>query len=93
MDTLVGWLTVLIVGALVGWLAGVVLGANARISLSIHAFGGFIGAILGGAVFLVLIAPKATVLDIWSLISALVGAAIVSIVLRLFTGKPIRLES
>jgi uncharacterized membrane protein YeaQ/YmgE (transglycosylase-associated protein family) len=82
-----GWLSLLIVGAVSGWLASIVMRTNARQGFLLDIIVGISGAFLGGWLFSVLGAPGATGFNVWSIFVAFVGAAVLLGLLRLFTGR------
>jgi uncharacterized membrane protein YeaQ/YmgE (transglycosylase-associated protein family) len=82
-----GWLSLLIVGAVSGWLASIVMRTNASQGLLLDIVVGIIGAFLGGWLFSVLGAPGVTGFNVWSVFVAFIGAVVLLGLLRLFTGR------
>jgi uncharacterized membrane protein YeaQ/YmgE (transglycosylase-associated protein family) len=82
-----GWLSLLIVGAVSGWLASIVMRTNARQGFLLDIVVGIIGAFLGGWLFSILGAPGVTGFNVWSMFVAFVGAVMLLGLLRLFTGR------
>jgi uncharacterized membrane protein YeaQ/YmgE (transglycosylase-associated protein family) len=82
-----GWLSLVIVGAVSGWLASIVMRTNASQGLLLDIVVGIIGAFLGGWLFSVLGAPSVTGFNVWSMFVAFIGAVVLLGMLRMFTGR------
>jgi uncharacterized membrane protein YeaQ/YmgE (transglycosylase-associated protein family) len=87
MDSTMGWLAWLVIGAIAGWLASIVMKTNRRQGLLLDIVVGIVGALLGGFVFNALGAPGVTGFNIWSLFVAFVGAIVLLGLLRMVTGR------
>ncbi len=70
---IIGWL---ILGALAGWIASMFTGNNKRMGLFANIIVGIIGSSIGGFIFNLLGGKGVTGLNLWSLIVAVVGSAV-----------------
>ena len=75
----------IIVGAIAGWLASLVV-RGSGLGLGGDIVVGIIGGIIGGFIVSALGGPGVTGLNIWSIIVAFIGAVVLLLLVRLFTG-------
>ena len=80
-----GLLTWIIVGGLTGWLASVIFGSSYGLLRDIAV--GAAGGLIGGFLFHAIGEPALATLSIWSVFVAVIGAAVLLIVRRLFNGR------
>jgi uncharacterized membrane protein YeaQ/YmgE (transglycosylase-associated protein family) len=82
--SILGWI---VLGALAGWLASIVTGRNDQMGCLTNIAVGIIGAFLGGAIMSALGGYGVTGFNLYSLLVAFVGAAILLFVLGLVRGR------
>jgi uncharacterized membrane protein YeaQ/YmgE (transglycosylase-associated protein family) len=80
-----GWLAWLIVGAVAGWLASKVM--RTSLGLLVDILVGIVGAFIGGFLFEQFGKSGVTGFNIWSVFVAFVGALVLLMVIRLFSGR------
>ena len=85
-NTTIGWLSLIIVGAIAGWLASMVM--NTRLGLLTDIVVGIVGAIIGGFIFGMLGQGGVSGINIGSIVIATIGAVVLLAVLRLLSGRP-----
>ena len=85
MISMIAWL---IFGALIGWVASMIMRTDAQQGALLNIIVGIIGAFIGG--FLFQRDVTASVFNIGSLLTALVGAVILLAVVNLFTRGRVR---
>lgn len=81
-----GLLVLIIVGGIAGWLANMAFGTKRQGCLMNVALG-VAGAVIGGFIFNLLGGVGVTGLNIWSIIVAFVGAAILLSIVKAFSPK------
>jgi uncharacterized membrane protein YeaQ/YmgE (transglycosylase-associated protein family) len=85
LETLVVWV---VVGAIAGWLASIVMRTNGRQGLLQDIVVGVVGGIIGGFLFDALGEGGAVSgFNLTSIVVAFVGAIVLLILIRLFTGR------
>ena len=83
-DSLIVWV---IVGAVAGWLASIVMRTNGRQGLLQDIIVGVIGGVVGGFVFNALgVGGAVTGFNVTSIFVAFIGAIVLLVVLRAFSG-------
>ena len=84
--TIIGWI---IIGAIGGWIGGLLVKGDERWGVIGHIVLGIIGAALAGWVVTLITKedPMDGVLDISSLITAIVGAVVLVILVNMVTGR------
>ena len=84
IEALVVWI---IVGGLAGWLASIVVGTNRSQGLLADIIVGVIGGLLGGVLLTAIGIPGlVTGINLGSIAVAFVGAIVLLVILRLFSG-------
>jgi uncharacterized membrane protein YeaQ/YmgE (transglycosylase-associated protein family) len=83
------WLSWLIVGLLAGWLASVVTRVNGPQGFWMYVLAGVAGASIGGVFFSLTRIPAADGINVWSVVSAFIGAVIVMWLMRTLVGRRI----
>ncbi|OGG07799.1 hypothetical protein A3D05_01105 [Candidatus Gottesmanbacteria bacterium RIFCSPHIGHO2_02_FULL_40_24] len=63
-------------GALAGWIASVIMRTNSNQGIIMDIFLGIAGALVGGFIFDLFGAPGISGFNIWSLLVAVIGAAV-----------------
>ncbi len=76
-----------IFGAIAGWVASIIMKTNASQGMIMDIVLGVIGAFVGGFVFNLFGANGVTGFNLYSLIVAIIGAAILIGIGRMFTGS------
>jgi uncharacterized membrane protein YeaQ/YmgE (transglycosylase-associated protein family) len=79
--TIVSWI---ILGALAGWIASIITGTDARVNGFMNVVVGIIGAFIGGLVLQLLGAGAPSGFNLASLLTAILGAAILLSLVRVF---------
>ena len=84
--TIIGWI---VLGAIAGWVAGLLVKGDEGMGVIGHIVLGIVGAVLGGLVVTLLTKedPMDGVLDISSLLTAIVGAVVVVLVVNMLQGR------
>ncbi|HEY7464137.1 MAG TPA: GlsB/YeaQ/YmgE family stress response membrane protein [Candidatus Limnocylindria bacterium] len=84
--TILGWI---ILGAIAGWVAGLLVKGDEGMGVIGHIVLGIVGALIGGWVVTLITNedPMDGVLDISSLLTAIIGAVVVVIVVNMVTGR------
>ena len=83
------WLAWLIVGLLAAWLASAVTRVNGPQGFWMYALAGIAGASIGGVLFSLTRLPATEGINLWSILSAFVGAVIVMWLMRTLVGRRI----
>ena len=86
MDVM-NWLAWIIFGGLAGWIASIIMKTNASMGLLANIVVGIIGAFVGGFVFNLFGGSGVTGFNPYSLLVAVIGAAILLWLMRVFTGR------
>jgi len=81
---IIAWI---VLGALAGWLASIITKNNASMGLIKNIVVGILGAMIGGFVFSFFGGTGITGFNLWSVFVAFVGAAILLIIINLFTKR------
>ncbi len=83
--TIIGWI---VLGAIAGWIAGLLVKGDEGMGVIGHVVLGIVGALLGGFVVTLVTNedPMDGVLDISSLLTAIIGAVVVVVVVNMHTG-------
>jgi len=81
---IIAWI---VLGALAGWLASIITKNNASMGLIKNIVVGILGAMIGGFVFSFFGGTGITGFNLWSVFVAFVGAAILLIIINLFTRR------
>lgn len=79
-------ITWIIVGLIAGWLASLVV-RGSGLGIVGDIIVGIIGGVIGGIILSLIGGPGVTGFNIWSVIVAFVGAVILLLIVRLFTGS------
>ena len=74
-------------GGVAGWIASIIMGRNKKINGIANVIYGVVGAFLGGAIMNYFGYQGVTGIDFWSLLVAVIGAAVLIFVVSLLTGK------
>ncbi len=74
-------------GALAGWIASIIVGKNARMGALANIIVGIIGAGLGGWIASLLGLSGVDGFNLWSLIVAVAGAAVLLLIINLVRGN------
>lgn len=84
--TIIGWI---VLGAIAGWVAGLLVKGDEGMGVIGHIVLGIVGALLGGFVVTLLTKedPMDGVLDISSLLTAIIGAVVVVVVVNMLQGR------
>jgi uncharacterized membrane protein YeaQ/YmgE (transglycosylase-associated protein family) len=84
--SILGWI---ILGAIAGWVAGLLVKGDEGMGVIGHIVLGIVGALIGGWVVTLVTNedPMDGVLDISSLLTAIIGAVVLVIVVNMFTGR------
>jgi uncharacterized membrane protein YeaQ/YmgE (transglycosylase-associated protein family) len=84
--TLIGWI---IVGAIGGWIGGLLVKGDEGMGVFMHIVLGIVGAAIAGWVVTLLTKedPMDGVLDISSLVTAIVGAVVLVVVVNMIQGR------
>jgi uncharacterized membrane protein YeaQ/YmgE (transglycosylase-associated protein family) len=84
--TIIGWI---ILGAIAGWVAGLLVKGDEGMGVIGHIVLGIVGALIGGFVVTLVTNedPMDGVLDISSLLTAIVGAVVVVLVVNMLQGR------
>ncbi|GAA5526274.1 GlsB/YeaQ/YmgE family stress response membrane protein [Herpetosiphon gulosus] len=85
MFSLIAWL---IFGALIGWVASKIMNTDAQQGAVLNIVVGIIGAFIGG--FLVNRNVTGSVFDLWSVLTALIGAVVLLGIVNLFQRGRVR---
>lgn len=80
-----GIFTWIILGGLAGWLASMMTKNNGKMGLIKNIVVGILGAMIGGFVFGFFGSSGVTGFNLWSIFVASVGAAILLVIINLFT--------
>lgn len=83
----IGWLSLIIVGAIAGWLASIVM--KTRFGLFTSIVVGVVGAIIGGFIFGLLGQGGVSGINIGSIVIATIGAVVLLAVLRMMSGRTV----
>ena len=79
-----GWLIVILAGALIGWVASMIMGTNASMGAIANIVVGLIGAVIGRFVAgLLNLAPQGTDFSIGGILFGVLGACILIGILKL----------
>jgi uncharacterized membrane protein YeaQ/YmgE (transglycosylase-associated protein family) len=78
-------ITWIVIGAIAGWLASLVV-RGTGLGLVGDIIVGIIGGIIGGIIVSVLGGNGVTGINIWSIIVAFIGAVVLLLIVRLFSG-------
>jgi len=81
---IIAWI---IFGALAGWIASMLAGTNAQQGLLGNIIVGIIGAVVGGFIFELIGGEGITGFNLWSMLVAVFGAALLLIILKSFRGR------
>jgi len=87
MDSLVGLLVWIVIGAIAGWLASMVM--HSRLGLVTDIIVGIVGALIGGFVFNLLGIAGTTGFNLWSIFVAFIGSVILLALIRLISGRSV----
>ena len=79
-------ITWIVVGAIAGWLASLVV-RGSGLGLGGDIIVGIIGGIIGGIVLSLVGGSGVTGFNLWSILVAFIGAVILLLLIRLFTGS------
>lgn len=84
--SIIGWI---VLGAIAGWVAGLLVKGDEGMGVIGHIVLGIVGALIGGFVVTLITNedPMDGVLDISSLLTAIVGAVVVVIVVAMVQGR------
>lgn len=82
--SIIGWI---ILGAVAGWLASIVMGRNAQMGCIANVIAGVIGALVGGFIFSAFGGTPVTGFNLYSLLVAFVGAAVVLFIWNAIAGR------
>ena len=84
--SIIGWI---VLGAIAGWIAGLLVKGDEGMGVIGHIVLGIVGALIGGFVVTLVTNedPMDGVLDISSLITAIVGAVVVVLVVNMLQGR------
>jgi uncharacterized membrane protein YeaQ/YmgE (transglycosylase-associated protein family) len=85
MISLIAWL---IFGALIGWVASKIMNTDAQQGTVLNIVVGIIGAFIGG--FLINRDVTANVFNLWSVLTALIGAVVLLGIVNLFQRGRVR---
>ncbi len=84
---MIGWIVILLAGALIGWVASMVMGTNAQMGAIANIVVGLIGAVIGRFVAQLLgLAPPGTNFSFMGLLFGVIGACILIGILKLVMG-------
>ena len=84
---MLGWIVILLAGALIGWIASMVMGTNAQMGAIANIVVGLVGAVIGRFVAgLVGLNPQGTDFSIGGIIFGVIGACILIGILKLVMG-------
>ena len=87
MDSAVGLLVWIVIGAIAGWLASMVM--HSRLGLVADIIVGIVGALIGGFVFNLLGIAGTTGFNLWSIFVAFIGSVILLALIRLVSGRSV----
>ena len=84
--SIIGWI---VLGAIAGWVAGLLVKGDEGMGVIGHVVLGIVGALIGGFVVTLVTKedPMDGVLDISSLLTAIIGAAVLVIVVAMVQGR------
>jgi uncharacterized membrane protein YeaQ/YmgE (transglycosylase-associated protein family) len=84
--TIIGWI---VLGAIAGWVAGLLVKGDEGMGVIGHIVLGIVGALIGGFVVTLVTRedPMDGVLDISSLLTAIIGAVVVVLVVNMLQGR------
>lgn len=82
-----GIITWVVVGGLAGWVASMITKTDAKMGIPGNILAGIVGAFIGGILLNVLGGTGFTGFNLWSFLVALVGAVIVLLVWKAFSGR------
>jgi uncharacterized membrane protein YeaQ/YmgE (transglycosylase-associated protein family) len=84
--SIIGWI---VLGAIAGWVAGLLVKGDEGMGVIGHVVLGIVGALIGGFVVTLVTKedPMDGVLDISSLLTAIIGAVVVVIVVNMLQGR------
>ena len=82
-----GFFAWLIIGAIAGWLASKVMKTSRQQGLLMDIVVGILGAFIGGFLFEQFGSTGTTGLNIWSILVAFVGAVVLLVLIRAFSGQ------
>jgi uncharacterized membrane protein YeaQ/YmgE (transglycosylase-associated protein family) len=82
MKPLMGIIAWIVLGGIAGWLASMVAGTNARMGLFANIGVGIVGAFIGGFIFNFFGGAGVTGFNLYSLLVAVVGAAVLLVVAK-----------
>ena len=82
-----GFILWLIFGALAGWIASLIMGTNRQQGLLMDIIMGILGAFIGGFLSSVLLGIDVAGFNIVSLVIAVIGAIILTMIVRAVTGR------
>lgn len=77
----------LVLGGIAGWLASLLMGTDGSQGIMLNVVVGVVGAFVGGMVFNALGSAGVTGFNIYSLVVATIGAAVLLWIVRLFRGS------
>jgi len=77
----------IIFGGIAGWIASIIMGKNKKINGIANVIYGIVGAFLGGAIMNYFGYQGVNGINLWSLLVAVIGAAVLIFVVSLLTGK------
>jgi uncharacterized membrane protein YeaQ/YmgE (transglycosylase-associated protein family) len=79
----------LIFGALAGWIASMIMGTDARQGWLANIVVGIVGAFIGGMIMNLFGAPGVQGFDLYSILVAIAGAAVLLFLYRMFARRSI----
>ena len=84
---MIGWIVILLAGALIGWIASMIMGTNASMGAIANILVGLVGAVIGRFVAgLVGLSPQGTDFSIGGILFGVLGACILIGILKLVMG-------
>lgn len=83
-----GIITWIIFGGLAGWIASMLTGTNGQQGVLGNIIVGIIGAVIGGFLFELLGGEGVTGFNLWSLLVAIAGAALLLLIVKPLRDRP-----